>query len=161
KVRRSCPDGVFWLTFGQDVPASHGVMSLARLLELETVVVTDAEKANSRLAGALEARRSLIVADDVWNLDAIEPIANAIGPRCRLLVTSRDAGIATSLGAIEQHLKELPEGLSLKMLASWTAMSASELPDSASSLAKRCGYLPLALALCGAMIRDGVPWRDL
>ena len=43
----------------------------------------------------------------------------------------------------------------LKMLAEWTGKeNPDRLPPEAAEVAKECGYLPLALAMIGAMIRS-------
>ncbi|GAG34815.1 unnamed protein product, partial [marine sediment metagenome] len=36
-----------------------------------------------------------------------------------------------------------------------------ELPDEAAPVLEHCGRLPLALSLCGALAREGMPWSDL
>ena len=43
----------------------------------------------------------------------------------------------------------------MQLLAGWTATPVGQLPAEAAQVAQECGYLPLALALCGAMIAAG------
>ena len=161
QVRRAFPDGIVWLNFGSEAARSKGIMVLGHALGLEATLLADPDKSGALLSEALEERRCLIVADDIWTIEDIQPIANALGPRCRLLVTSRDASVATAITNVRWRLEEFTDAMSRQLLSSWVATPVDQLPDIASLLAKHCGHLPLALALCGAMIRDGMPWQDL
>jgi len=49
----------------------------------------------------------------------------------------------------------------LSLLADWAGQPAAALAPEARAVAAECGYLPFALALCGAMARDGALWADL
>jgi len=48
---------------------------------------------------------------------------------------------------------------SLELLAEWSGQT--DLPPAASETARQCGNLPLALALAGACVREGLSWNDL
>ena len=87
-----------------------------------------------------------------------EPFINAIGLRCRLLITTHDSGIASALEANEHRLGVLTDAAALRFLANWCNREGGSLPHDAVSVAKECGNLPFALALCGAMARDGTSW---
>lgn len=52
-------------------------------------------------------------------------------------------------------LDELAPTAALQLLAGWAASPADQLPAEAAQVAQECGYLPLALALCGAMFASG------
>ena len=47
------------------------------------------------------------------------------------------------------------------MLSQWVDLPVEELPASAGDVMRECGNLPLALSLCGALVRDKTPWEDL
>jgi hypothetical protein len=87
--------------------------------------------------------------------------AAARDPRmCGLLVTTRDAANIPDTPGIT--LDELPRDAALQLLARWTATRARHLPIQATLVARECGYLPLALALCGAMVAAGShSWAQL
>src|SRR6516225_6341791 len=80
---------------------------------------------------------------------------------CRLLFTTRDAGMVTAIGAEEHSLEVLQEEHELALLSDWSAQSLESLPSAAREVARKCGYLPLAVSLSGAVVRDGVPWLDV
>lgn len=99
--------------------------------------------------------------DDVWDVAHPEAFANALGTRCRLLITTRDGTLITALGAQEHRVNLLSPEAALHLLANWSAHPLEALPPETRDVAAECGYLPFALALCGAMARDGTPWADL
>ena len=90
-----------------------------------------------------------------------EPFRPVLGPRCRLLLTTRDREIVTALGAQHYALDTLPKHEALTFLSDWAGHPVETLPDEALSVANHCAGLPLALALCGAQIKDNRTWADL
>jgi hypothetical protein len=160
-TRRACTDGVIWLTFGPQ-PDLVGCMSrVGTAWGDDPQHYATLETAQSHLPRVLERKACLLVLDDVWQLGHANPFVNALGPRCRLLITTRDAGLGRALGAQEHRLDLLSPEAALQLLADWLGVPIEGLPPAAAKVAKRCGYLPLALALCGALARDGIPWQDL
>jgi len=115
----------------------------------------------ARISEILGNKSCLIVLDDVWEVAHAESFKNALGPRCRLLVTTRDGGLATSLGAEQHRLDVLGNQAALQLLSDWAGMEGKPLPVEGQKVADECGNLPFALALCGAMVRDGILWDDL
>ncbi|MEO8450498.1 MAG: NB-ARC domain-containing protein [Gemmatimonadota bacterium] len=159
-VQRAFPDGIYWLELGQ-TPDLLGLQ--ARLLER----LTGAPEAIDSVAGGIDRIREeladrgcLVVLDNVWRYDHAAAF-DAAGAKSRLLVTTRDAGVLTALGADAIELSVLGEGDALELVAAWAGRSADKLPDEAKALVKRCGYLPLAISIAGALIRDGTSWDDL
>jgi WD40 repeat protein len=160
-TRRACTDGIIWVTLGPQ-PDLVELMSLVGTAWGEAPHhFASLETAQARLPRVLEGKVCLLVLDDVWRLGHATPFVNALGPRCRLLITTRDAALGRALGAQEHRLELLSSESARQLLADWLSVPAEALPPAAAQVARRCGYLPLALALCGALARDGVPWRDL
>jgi WD40 repeat protein len=159
QVRQAFPDGVFWLTIGQ-TPALVALQNqLAHELGDPGMVFDNPQDGKACLRGLLAGRACLLVLDDVWQPEHVEPFA-APGARGRLLVTTRDHGLVTALGAVACRLDVLDDHQALRLLAEWSGQSVDLLP-AARGVATECGRLPLALAVCGAMARDGIPWQDL
>ncbi len=46
-------------------------------------------------------------------------------------------------------------------MADWCEKDANSLPSEAKGVARECGYLPLALTMCGAMVKSGVTWSSV
>jgi hypothetical protein len=149
-TRRAFTDGIVWLTAGREAGEARLRANLVRM------ATAFGGEDPDHLPRLLEKKACLIVLDDVWALEQGEPFRRVLGPRCRLLITTRDGTLVTALGAQEHPLDVLSPGEALKLLA-----EASGYREPSEAVARECGYLPLALALCGAQVRDGRPWGDL
>jgi hypothetical protein len=160
-TRRVFGDGVLWIeltTSSQPLEAVRSVLTAAG----QTIAASAGlSEAVSALRQWLDQRRCLIIVDNVWAVNQIASLVQAVSPVSRLLVTTRDAGIATSLGANSQSVNALSLASSLVQLADWIGVRVEDLPEDARLVAEQCGGLPFALALQGALARDGVPWSDL
>ena len=158
KVRGAFPDGRFWLELGPHPPLLQLQAKLAAALG-DSTLITDVPQGRARLSRLLGERRCLLVVDNVWDGADLSAFA-VVGPPGRLLVTTRDA--ATLPGNPGIPLDELAPAAALQLLAGWTATPAGQLPAEAAQIAHECRYLPLALALCGAMIATGgYSWPQL
>lgn len=164
-VLRAFPHGVFWFTLGREV-------SPERLKGLQGAWVedltgapfapADLEQGKDRLRTLLRDRACLLVLDDVWDADHAAALA-VLGSMGKLLLTSRIEKVARRLGADPDPLGELPPKEGLSLLARYAGTAPGALPDEAREIAEECGYLPLALAMAGSMLR-GRPadrWRNV
>jgi WD40 repeat protein len=137
ETRRSFPDGVLWLA-ARDVPAFD---------------------ASALPAG--EDAAVLVVIDDAAGVAQVQPVLDVLGPRGRVLVTSRDGALARGLGARELVLEALGPDATLRHLADFSGSQLADLPSEAHAVADWCAGHPFAAAVCGAMARAGRPWGDL
>ena len=83
----------------------------------------------------------------------MERFKNALGESGRLLITTRNAGIATALNGQRYDIDLLTESESLLLLAEWSGCTASDLPPAALAALAECGRLPLAVSMIGAMMK--------
>ena len=116
------------------------------------------KEAEASLSKVLYDKVCLIVLDDIWKVPQATPFVNALGSRCRLLITTRNDDVVTSLGAQEHKIEILSKPEALKLLANWCEQEVDSLPSEAAEVARECGYLPLALSICGAMAKSGISW---
>ncbi|HEU4561293.1 MAG TPA: NB-ARC domain-containing protein [Longimicrobium sp.] len=158
QVRLAFPDGVFWVTVGDapDVPRLQS--ALLAEAGAESIAVTDAQRGRKLMEECFGGSAVLLVLDDVWDFRHARAF-DTLGPASRLLVTTRDAAVLTALGAHPETLQCLPESAALDLLASWAGRDNVALPEAARGIARECGYLPLALSLAGARVRDRIPWE--
>lgn len=159
EVRRAFPDGVVWLPVGRQANPSELMRSLARSFGAPAVFETERE-GKVLLERLLAERAVLLVLDDVWEVRDAEAF-DILGPRCRLVLTTRDASMITAIGGTEHRLQLPAEAEAEHLLARWAGLTADGLPAEARAVLEHCGRLPLALSLCGAMAREGIPWADL
>jgi len=165
-IQEAFSDGIFWLTFGErlgEVDIISRQMQLARSLSREQVVFTDVQQGKAYLGELLADKTCLLILDDVWHLPQVQALnVVADNGRSRIIVTTRDASLLISLGATEYLLDVLNENQAVQLLANWVGIvDATELPEVAQEVAVECEYLPLALALCGALVRSNTSWQQL
>jgi hypothetical protein len=149
-VRHAYPDGIFWFTIGRESRLTfdqriEAVPGLAQLLG----AYKGEEACISQYRNAFRDKAALIVLDDVWHATDIEPFRTE-SPRSRLLVTTRDTGIAPTFGAREFTADLLTNAEARQVLARW---SGGALPPQAEAVIGECGNLPLALAMIGAQLK--------
>jgi len=160
-TRRSFADGVLWLPCGEPTPPLALMAELARLLGDPPQHHATLGESATRLASLLQPRSLLIVLDNTWLPDQAEPLVDVLGSACRLLLTTRRADLAQTLGAPAIALELPDEAVALKHLADWAGVAPDTLPPEAAEVAGECGRLPFALALNGAMHQQGIAWADL
>ena len=161
EVRQAFPDGIYWLSIGQKPNLLDLQNQLLGRLTGSKETLTKQQEAKDAMREALEGRAALVVLDDVWMIDHANAFSVTAQP-ARLLITTRNNEVLVGLGAEEHRVHVLSPSDALKMLAEWVGQkSPGELPLEAADVAKECGYLPLALAMIGAMIRlRPTAWRD-
>src|SRR5439155_14257690 len=106
QVRRAFPDGVYWITVGQQPRLEPLQASLAEWCG-ERVPVEDVGTGTRLLRERLRGKACLVVLDDVWQL-AHARAFDVLDGGSRLLVTTRDRSILTALGARDMRLDALP-----------------------------------------------------
>lgn len=159
EVRRAFPDGVFWVGVGQQPNLVDLQRFIARELGDEALF-NDLHAGKQKLKDLLAERAALLILDDVWqNTDA--NAFDVLGPRCKLLLTTRDAGLVSTMAGTAYQVQLPSEAEALALLANAARESVESLPPLASEIVAECGRLPLALALCGGMVQAGITWRDL
>lgn len=156
-LRQAFPDGIYWLTLGREPILTTLQSQLARSLGGAESHIDDPQGGRALLRELLAGRRCLLVLDDVWRAEHAAALEVVDLPG-RLLVTTRDAGLIASLGAVEQRLEVLDEESALALLAEWAGQPREALPAEARQVARECGMLPLALSMVGATVR-GRPER--
>ncbi len=159
EIRREFPDGVYWVTLGQRPLLVELQRNFAKALGDDAVFTSDVQ-GRERLRELLKDRAAFLILDDVWQREHAEAF-NVIGPRCRLLLTTRDSDLVTALAASENHFQvHLPNLAEARyMLAKAAGIENPDaLPSGACEVVEECNRLPLALALCGGMVRRLEPW---
>lgn len=158
-VRRAFPDGLFWLTVGQR-PDALGIQGQLLAWIGERGTFTTLADTRDALRRTLETKQALVVLDDVWNVRDAKAF-DVLGPRSRMLVTTRDGSMLSALGAAQHRLETLTPEQSLHLFSDVIGVPVKDLPSAAATTARACGHLPLALAVIGAMVRDGAPWTEV
>jgi len=156
RVAAAFPDGQLYVDlrgFDPDQPPLAPRDVLPRFLRAlgadPSQMPTDLDELASGYRSLLSGRRVLVVLDNAATAEQIRPLLpGRVG--CLALVTSRNrlSGLVARDGARRITLDVLPPAEAMALLA-WIIGServAAE-PDAASTLAKLCGWLPLALRI--------------
>jgi len=159
EIRRAFPDGIVWISLGQSTNLHALQHNLAVELGL-TGYFENIIQGKVRLAEFLNNKAVLLILDDLWDSEQAAAF-DVLGPRSRMIVTSRNAELITSVGCTPYHVQVPDETQSLAIISQWSGISPDNLPDAAKQVVRECGFLPLALSICGAMVRDGTCWSDL
>ncbi|GBE77070.1 hypothetical protein myaer87_42970 [Microcystis aeruginosa NIES-87] len=158
EVQAYFPDGIFWATLGQQPDILSFLHGWIQALGDYNFKPTGIDAASLHLRTLLADKKALLVVDDLWNVEDIDPFRVAVN-QCKLLVTTREVPVK---GAIRYDLDVMTESQSLALLTGYLKHELN-LADQkqAKILAKIVGYLPLALELTAAQVKDGIPWAEL
>lgn len=159
RVRCSYPDGVVWVSFGRQPDVAQLMRDVAVHLG-DPGAFVNAAQGQGVLRDLLRRKAVLLVLDDVWTAADAQAF-DVLGPRCRALITTRDAGILHTLHSELYPVDLFTEGEALACLAASANCDIGALPSPAREIVRECGRLPLAIALCGGMVRRDVAWDDI
>ena len=161
EVMERFPDGVLWATLGQQPDLLPLLSGWVQALGDYNFKPLGKKAATSHLRTLLHDKAALLVVDDAWDPAQVPPFLFG-GPRCRVVITTRDATIAKAVGATLYDLDVMSPEQALALLAGWLdrGLEGTER-DQALLLAKAVGYLPLALELAAAQVADGIRWAEL
>ncbi|NES86338.1 MAG: hypothetical protein F6K10_36000, partial [Moorea sp. SIO2B7] len=158
EVQKSFPDGVFWATLGQQPDLLSFLSGWIQTLGDYDFKPTTPEAASTHLRTLFYDKAALLVVDDVWNPEHVDPFKVG-GSGCRVLVTTREARI---IDAVPYELNVMTPQQGFQLLTHpWKNKLTDTQTQQAEELAKTVGYLPLALELSAAQVRDGVSWEEL
>lgn len=159
-VKKAFPDGLVWITIGHE-PTYKVEDKLREIVYALGGADNPQLSAESHYRVTLADKAALIVIDDVWNKEHLDPFL-AASDRSRLLFTTRNAGIARAAGAREHRADLLDAPQAQELLAVAAGFSVDRLPPVAQEIVRECGGLPLALSTMGALLRGAPPieWTD-
>jgi WD40 repeat protein len=154
QIREAYPDGVIWIACGRKLSDEDLVKrqrDVARHLGGDDTFASLVQ-GQGVLRELLAAKAALFVLDDVWRAADAQAF-DVLGPRGRMLVTTRDSRILDSLHGELVPVSLFTETESLQLLAGAVRVVPAALPPEAHEVMRKCGCLPLALTLCGGMAR--------
>ena len=159
EIQAQFPDGILWATLGQQPDILPFLSSWIQALDDYNYKPTTIDAASSHLRSLLYDKQVLLVVDDAWNPDDVEPFRVG-GVSCRVLVTTREASIPDAQ-RYDMDVMTEKQSLQLLLAKAQCPQPTAEEQQQAEMLAKEVGYLPLALELAGAQIADGLIWSEL
>ncbi|AOX01614.1 hypothetical protein BJP34_21160 [Moorena producens PAL-8-15-08-1] len=133
EVQSHFTDGIFWASLGQQPDILSFISTWIQALKDYDLKPINTEAASLQLRTLLSDKKALLVVDDVWHPDHVEPFRVA-GGGCRVLVTTREAPVN---GAIRYDLNVMTLNQSLELLTGCLQLFSDEstsLPLAASPL---------------------------
>ena len=116
EVKERFPDGVLWATLGQQPDLLPLLSGWVQALGDYDFKPLGTEAATSHLRTLLHDKAALLVVDDAWDPAQVPPFLVG-GPRCRVVITTRDATIAKAVGATLYDLDVMSPEQALALLA--------------------------------------------
>ena len=133
---------------------------LAAAITNQTIRFETVDAARGQLGEMTRDLALLLVLDDIWEPEAADPFSG-LGPKCRVLITTRDARVVTRAGANRHDVGLLTPPAAREFLATATGLVNVVHCPRRPTRVRHCGHLPLALAAAGALIRSGTySWVD-
>jgi hypothetical protein len=159
-VITACDGGILWVTLGEQPRVKDELTSIYAALTGERPQFHDEVEAARELIDRLEGKRCLLVIDDVWQLDRIQPLLHGDGMITRL-ITTRDSRIAAEAARnpIRLPVAELKPAEAESLLISRLRIAIGD-PAPFRKLAERLGNYPLLLELASGALRDREDAKD-
>ncbi|MBD2295029.1 hypothetical protein H6G06_16450 [Anabaena sphaerica FACHB-251] len=160
-IRSVFPDGILWITLGQQPALTLRQLDLAKMLGDSSQIFQDVQQGKVYLGELFANKACLLIIDDVWKTKDAQAF-NILGQRCKMLITTRDSRVLEGVGAVNHPVDLLTVPESLALLALWAKQHPETLPPEAHQIVEECGRLPLALAMIGAMLKGKPdPWKNV
>jgi WD40 repeat protein len=163
-IQDAFPDGVLWISIGNNPSSKHlyeQIREVAKALGDTLASYDTLQGCQNQLRNTLRDKSVLMVLDDVWDPNHIQPF-NAEARRCRLLFTTRNQAVVSGANAREVTVTLMDESESRELLARKSSLKVETLPAEATRIIQRCGGLPLALSMMGARARkSGKEWTRI
>lgn len=158
-VRRTFKDGIFWLTFGTSPNVADLWKTMAQYLGYQGKSFGKWEDARDFFESETRDKECLLILDDLWDSHHADAFLR-LGDKCRIFATSRNADLLPEIGAKSYAIGLLSVPESEQLLKQVTERES--LPAQANAMIERCGNLPLALAMIGAMVKGKreQAWED-
>ena len=161
EVRAHFPDGVFWVTAGEQADLAGLQAGLLSWLGAAGAAPRSAAEGAGLLRQALAGRQVLVVVDDVWSAAAAQAF-RVTGPRGRVLYTTRDPAVLAAAGAVAEPVDVLSAAAARQLLARLAGVpEGSAAAGEADRVLAATGRVALAVALAGAAVRGGATWPQL
>ena len=158
EIQASFCDGILWATLGQNPDILPLLSGWIQALGDHDYKPTAIEAASNHLRTLLYGKQMLLVVDDVWHPEHLDPFR--VGEDgCCVLVTTREARIS---GADRYDLDVMTADQALELMTQKLSEPLSRSDrERALEFSNRVGFLPLALELAASQIEEGVTWLEL
>ncbi len=160
-VLEAFPGGVLWASLGENADVQHAQALWADALSEDIGHLPDTASRAAALRTRLRDSRTLLIIDDVTDLEQVRAL-NVGGPNCaRLITTDRGEEVAFALKTRRYVIGRMSEDEALALLTEWAGMLPDIYLPTVREIVQRLAYHALALALVGGQARQGITWLRL
>ena len=158
---------VIWLNVGQMPQLLPLLNTLASAISGKKVSFSDKVQAQDWIQENTGDKDSLVVLDDVWDVEHASTF-DVLSGNCQLLITTRNSEVVHGLRGSQLHTLGALSKEQARLLLAKTAnqdlnRSPREIQLLAEQILEECGGLPLAIALIGSSLVDAKneqTWKD-
>jgi len=151
-------------TLGQKPELLTKITDWIKYLDKDSPHFSNLQSASNHLSNLLKNKTALLIVDDAWEIEDVEPF---LVPRetCQILITTRNEDIAN-----DSRIKEMPCEIGVMTESQALELIKQLLQRNwhlgeeylAKKVAKKVGYLPLALEIIAELIVENTAaWEDL
>jgi DNA-binding SARP family transcriptional activator len=155
EIVRQFPDGVLWASLGETPDIPGQLNAWAGALRLGEGHDRGVEETSAQITAALREKRVLLIVDDVWHPEHVQPFRVG-GHSCALVLTSRLNDIAGALAPAAgdiYRLSVLSEVAGLELLRQLSPETVDQHPDATRELIRDLEGLPLAIHVAGRLLQ--------
>lgn len=153
-------DGILWADLDQESDALPCLSEWIQSLGDYRFRASTVDGASRQLRSLLRHKACLLVIDGAWDPHSVRPFLVG-GPRCRVIVTTRDAALARQIDAYTYYVDVMTETQAQDLFKAILG-SLNSHQEQATTLVAQLGYLPLAIELAAAQIlEDSCSWTRL
>ncbi len=152
EIETALHEGTLWAGLGPEPEVMSLLAEWGTQLGEDLAQFDSLETRSRRLSTLLHNKKALLIVDDVWQAEAARYFLVG-GPRCRVLITTRDNEIARKLAGHEAfRVETLTNAASLNLLRELAPEAVAADEKAANELATALDGLPLAITLAGQML---------
>ena len=154
EVRRNFPNGILWVTFGQNLNESQRLNRVRDLLRWwsrrEPPFYETLETASAALREQLSGEPVLLILDDIWLAADVEPFLGLKSPAALLMTTRNSRALPSAAENIT--VDALPLSNAMELLG----FGLHPTPDSRDlkNLAQKLGEWPILLRLVNSQLKE-------
>jgi len=156
QIQNAFHDGIIWIKLGQTTDNANIVNTQNYILECLDELVTNLQtpqQGKALLNKLLADKKILLILDDIWDIKQARAF-DISATSSKLLITTRHTKVLKALDAEKYQIGVLSNEQALQLLRNQSEYTQEVMPEEAQQIIKECGFLPLAISMVGAMLRN-------
>lgn len=156
ELKRRFPDGVLWVSLGEDLDFAYHVGQWAKALHVPAERSLRMNDIVKGLRFALQDKRMLLIIDNVMEAEHARHFMVG-GKHCATIITTRSNRIALNLNIPSEYvmqLEQLQTEEAVRLFSEYAPYIVEQYPTESRQLAEQLDGLPLALSVAGRLLEE-------